>query len=145
MNQNIKDIGNKLDLDAVDISKNLPKKRSKGVFWGIHALTLLLSGLLGFVFGEIHQYPYSYTVMESFPPFGLNLVNGVITLPPRKFNSKYRGITRAVVLGVNVVLAVFIYFVVFESQIDYSNSCSMGVCVAYGVYTDTDEQTNLGT
>ncbi len=136
MNEKLENVGKKLVLAPADLSVAL--KGTNRVYWGIHAMSVLLSGVVGLISGYVAQIvAYPYEAQTAYTPIiGLNLVNGVITLPDYKFSSNVSRFKRVGIFCGNVVLTlgVYLFFVSFDKI--FPNT--LGISLRYGVYTDTD-------
>ncbi|MHA1744644.1 MAG: hypothetical protein ACTSWW_01525 [Promethearchaeota archaeon] len=153
MNQKIDEVGKKLDLDPKDISGTPSQKRKNRVFWGINAINVLLSGIWGLLFGFLEYrtqrstYPYDSIRRGNISFLGSNVVTGILTLPNRRFNSKYNGLKRVGIFCGNVVLSFLVYLGFIELFKTFPNFLgffepvpnvedNLSVAVLYGVYCD---------
>jgi uncharacterized membrane protein len=134
MNQKIEDVGKKLDLAPADLS--VASKGTNRVYWGIHAMAVLLSGVVGLISGYVARIvAYPYEAQTAYTPIiGLNLINGFLTLPNYKFSSDVSRLKRVGIFCGNIVLSlgVYLFFVSFDKI--FPNT--LGISLRYGVYTD---------
>ena len=116
MNQKIDEVGKKLDLTSADLS--VASKGTNRVYLGIHVMVLLLSGVVGLISGYVARIvAYPYEAQTAYTPIiGLNLINGVLTLPNYKFSSDVSRFKRVGIFCGNVVLTlgVYMFFVSFD-------------------------------
>ena len=112
-NKKIDEIDKKLNLNSSEIesrkSQNWSQKHS---FWMIHAINLVLSSVIGLIFGLIKMKdPYNAPnfLMAPWIVLSINIVNGIITILPQK---KYFNLNRMVRIGI-VILNFIVSFASF--------------------------------
>ena len=144
-NSKIDDIGKKLDVNSSEIqpkiSKNWLKKYS---FWMINATNFVLSSLMGLIFGltllnnpEAHLGHYPYINDNKFKTYlgviSINLVNGIITIPQKKYSNLNRMIRIGIVI-LNFIVSLTISQVIYTSLISLLPPNPQGLEIMYNVY-----------
>lgn len=138
MNEKLEDVGKKLDLAPADILETT--KGANRVYWGFHAMTVLLSGVVGLISGYVTRlvaYPFEART-EYAPIIGLNLVNGIVTLPNYKFTSKVNRLKRVGIFCGNIVLTLGVYLFFFSFDKIFPNT--LGISLRYGVFSEADNR-----
>ncbi len=144
-NRKIDQIGEKLNVNSSEIkprkSQNWFKKHS---FWMIHATNFVLSSLMGIIFGltvlnnpEIHagHYPYinDNSHKANFGVIYINMVNGIITIPPRKYFNLGR-IMRIGIAILNFIVSLTFSHFIYNSMISLLPPKPQGMEIMYSVY-----------
>lgn len=135
MNEKIEAVGEKLDIDPVPILKS--KTGINRGYWGVQAVTVFLAGIIGIISRQVASYAsYPYESNINFLPLtGLNIVNGIITLPNWLFNKNISYFKRIGVFCGNLVLTTLVY--VFFANLNKIFPNAMGISLRYGVYSNS--------
>jgi ABC-type branched-subunit amino acid transport system permease subunit len=144
-NNNINEIGKKLDVKTSEIEKE-QKKRNRSLrksFWVLNALNLILSSVIGLIFGLFEHryqshYPF-YTINAKVGLLGVssvNFVNGKLTIPQRSF-SILRKKQRIGIFCINLILS-FIGYGILYSLV--ASSDKLTSAILYNVYDSSEKK-----
>lgn len=144
-NKKIDEIGDKLNVNSPDIesrkSQHWFKKHS---FWMMHATNFVLSGLMGLIFSLLllndpsmnaGSYPYidDNKHKTTWGVLSINLMNGIITIPQKKYFNLGRMIRIGIVI-LNFIVSFAISQFIFDSIISLLPPKPIGISLLYGVY-----------
>ena len=143
--EKIDEIGEKLNVNSSEIeprkSQNWFKKHS---FWMIQVSNFFLSSLMGLIFSltllnvPYTGYPYSdsYSEQNAFRTkwgvLSINIMNGIITIPPKRFSNLNR-IVRIIIVLLNFIVSFALSRVIFQ-HIIMLRPPKYNFVVAYSVY-----------
>ena len=132
-NEKIDEIGEKLNVNSLEIKKKPLKRFNKFSFWIIHSTNFFLSILVGVTFGIIGKSNYPYQSTNKISAYSLigvssiNIANGVYTIPKRKY-FKLNQFMRIGIYIINLIISFAVSMFLFQSLGSY------GAAVRYGVY-----------
>ena len=144
-NEKIDEICEKLNINSSEIdprkSQNWFRKHSFGM---IHATNFVLSSLMGLIFGlnlindpyvNAGSYPYIHLNQHktSFGVLSINIVNGIITIPQKKYFDLGR-VMRIVIVILNFIVSIALSQVIFNSIIPLLPPAPLNESILYNVY-----------
>ena len=141
----IDEIGAKLDVNSLGIeARKYPNWFKKHSYWMIHATNFVLSSFLGLILGltvlnnpnvNAGSYPYinNNKIKTSWGVISINLVNGIITIPQRKYFNLGR-MMRIGIAILNLIVSFTISQVIYGSLISLLPSAPINEAILYSVY-----------
>ena len=143
-------IGKKLNVNSSEIeprkSQNWFQRYS---FWMIQVTNFVLSSLMGVIFGlnliyapylNTGSYPYIHLNQHktSFGVLSINIVNGIITIPQKKYFDLGR-VMRIVIVILNFIVSIALSQVIFNSIIPLLPPAPLNESILYNVYKSPRE------
>lgn len=146
-NKKIDEIGEKLNVNSSEIEPTKsPNWFKKNSLWMIHTTNFVLSSLMGLIFGLISlndpymitgTYPYMHINSNRYKAFwgviSINLVNGIITIPQKRYFNLGRMI-RIGIFILNFIVSLTLSHFIYNSLISLIPPQSLGYTPLYSVY-----------